>query len=876
MKYDLVETDDSRIINNKKVIVEVLGYSNLTEEEAIKKQLEDKGAYKWRKVPHDPNRPQEKILGSRESSSKLSRGELDELAKQAVEKYNKKEDLSQSEKEAYRLVTGKKIPVINKVKQVMTREDFNRIKEQEKQRQIIELKQKIKQEIEARKVGITGTGGTYNIPKSAIFSSGFESKLSKSNITGYEKASEIISKARKQTINYKDLPERSVISTDDGDILVSELEANQSLKPSVSYLGNVSRKVKQKFDNRPIPISENVLSESPFEKRVRKTIEHEEAARKRAINARKVLGLDFLNIKEDDTDSKKFFKYLGNVGYYSSGLGAAEFAETLIITGRKGAAVTEGTIKNTSQTFKELKRAKNEVLSTTLNPKTPEGKATYATALIGGIIPATKAALNARKTNINIDYTGNKDIIAGVVKPNSKLKGKDISGAFVITDAKKGYGRGQFKLGKNKIIIKTISESGINIKIKNLKFKKNNVYSKTLSNRQIKTISNPIDSKITRQTSDFKRLFEIHDRGTDVSAFGSKEVINTEFGGISFNVKGKQKITSELKGIQTTKIGQQVIATKKIVASERANISADLTKNSEIKLKFENREKELKYISPKFVYEKTKTEPDMRYFSIEKEGAIGAFIRESRATTKKAQIDIIKADYSYIEKPIKLGKKAQIQIGESQSSKYKPTEIKIEKGKTTIPQLNINFMENISNAIRFKPYSSLIANPIYYTKQDTKINSRFKSRSKIYSKSKISQKSDINIKNASKVNISPKVNVKPFSNVKSKLDYKSEITFKTKLTTSSQIGIEPIRPIKINPPYINTKLTSITIAPPPTKNKNFTFKNLYAKNKKVKSDKRLFKYTPSFYSLTFNIKQKKPKKKIQGLTGLEIRPIFTT
>lgn len=142
-KYDLIERDDSRVINNQKVTAEVLAYSNLTEEEARKIQLENRGVYNYIRVPHDPARPSEKILGTRESSSPRSRGELDKLAEQAKEKSDRGVAISQKEREAYRLVTGDKLPANPRRTDIITREELEKQKQTEKEKRVTELTKKI-------------------------------------------------------------------------------------------------------------------------------------------------------------------------------------------------------------------------------------------------------------------------------------------------------------------------------------------------------------------------------------------------------------------------------------------------------------------------------------------------------------------------------------------------------------------------------------------------------------------------------------------------------------------------------------------------------------------------------------------------------------
>lgn len=148
-------------------------------------------------------------------------------------------------------------------------------------------------------------------------------------------------------------------------------------------------------------------SKSTFQERVEGLEAWEQAAGARAKQAREDLGLGFLNIKGDEGFITQVGKGLGNAVYYLSGLGAAEFGEQVVIAGAKMGAIGEGLIKAPKNTLKELGVTGKEVLTTTLNPTTPEGVVTYSLALTPAAVGGARAGATTLKAKaLSAEFKG--------------------------------------------------------------------------------------------------------------------------------------------------------------------------------------------------------------------------------------------------------------------------------------------------------------------------------------------------------------------------------------------------------------------------------------------------------------------------------------
>lgn len=97
---------------------------------------------------------------------------------------------------------------------------------------------------DARAVGYTSQGGTYNIPASATYSGGSARQLTQP--TGKEKAEDIVKQYRKQTIDVSKLPAGSEVRTYRGNIKDSKLEPDvSSLRSKASAVVKKEKELKR-------------------------------------------------------------------------------------------------------------------------------------------------------------------------------------------------------------------------------------------------------------------------------------------------------------------------------------------------------------------------------------------------------------------------------------------------------------------------------------------------------------------------------------------------------------------------------------------------------------------------------------------------------
>lgn len=151
-------------------------------------------------------------------------------------------------------------------------------------------------------------------------------------------------------------------------------------QPSIDYLG-----VNKFIESAAIEFEKNKLeSLSGFEKRVESLSDWEKSLNVRAIESRKNLGLDVLNYTGQESNVAKILKGYGNIGYYASGLGTAEFLERTALYGGKAAATVEGLFRTPSLTKAEISRARKEA-SKVYDIRTPTGLVTWTTAIVAPV-----------------------------------------------------------------------------------------------------------------------------------------------------------------------------------------------------------------------------------------------------------------------------------------------------------------------------------------------------------------------------------------------------------------------------------------------------------------------------------------------------------
>jgi hypothetical protein len=127
---------------------------------------------------------------------------------------------------------------------------------------------------------------------------------------------------------------------------------------------------------------------------------------------KKDLGLGFLNYKGDEGFGTQVLKGFGNVAYYASGLGTAEFGERLALYSGKVFAAGEGIIQSKESrglVFKEFKRAGKETLKV-YDITTPAGIVTWGTAGISALGIAYTKTFSKENVARRVIEKGNKQL----------------------------------------------------------------------------------------------------------------------------------------------------------------------------------------------------------------------------------------------------------------------------------------------------------------------------------------------------------------------------------------------------------------------------------------------------------------------------------
>lgn len=410
-----------------------------------------------------------------------------------------------------------------------------------------------------------------------------------------------------------------------------------------------------------------------------------------------------------------------------------------------------------------------------------------------GRVPST--IRQRRPTSLKFSGQSTDDLLFGRLQQESKFQGKPVKGSLAVS---KKTGEGTVQLVTDKeLIFQKISKGEVETNV--FKIKRDGDLKKIRTTRTEAQAPLDIDVKEIGRTQQV--IAERAIPGEQASVQLSKEQITQRVEGSRIQPTRRRVQSVEFEGTFRTDVDVRAVASQKVIASERADLVADLDAS---KLNLENRVKSIDFVPAEFVFEPTKKAPDTRFFTVTKKGAAGGFTLESRPTITRGQRTTNIFDLTIEDTPRKLGKKAQFTTPESfVDSLKKPTKVEVKptelEGALKLPSFNFS-SKTVGKA---RPKIKRKARPIAKTNEESLVDLGIKADSK--SISSVNRDFDLGQRSKSALDIGTKVDTK------SEVDTETRLDTRSKLNTRSAVSTGVFRPQ--TPTIVPTK---IRVVPPGT------------------------------------------------------------